>query len=229
MVTPTDLVRRLYYQLPDSLRRAELVRRRTPIWERAGIVFIHIPKAAGTSINHALYGRFMGHVRASDVRRWGSSALNALPSFAVTRNPWDRLVSAYRFARRLHAQDWKDHPNVPLSIRRQVPRFGSFNALVDWLDERDITKLNQIFQPQSLFVCNAHGDVIVDHLGKIEDLEPTFDFLREHLGTVPTIGQENRSGDAVDFRTFYTRELIERAAQIYSDDIVRFGYAFPQS
>ncbi|GAH07415.1 unnamed protein product, partial [marine sediment metagenome] len=58
----------------------------------------HIPRNGGTSINNALYGRFMGHYTARDVRFWAPDLFGRLPSFAVTRNPWARLLSAYRFA-----------------------------------------------------------------------------------------------------------------------------------
>lgn len=213
-----------YRLLPAGLRRSILVWSRAPIWLEAGLVFIHVPRAAGTSINRALYGRFMGHARASDIRKWGPRSLKALPCFAVTRNPWDRLVSSYRFACRGHgiggyqAGVWR-----PQQYR--IAEFASFESFVkNWLTKRDITTLDGIFQPQHVFICNSRGKVLVDHVGHVENLGPTYDFIRRHLGSMPTIERSNRSGELVDYKEFYTPELRQLVARIYKDDIELFGY-----
>lgn len=221
-------MRSLYYQLPESFRLAVLVRvRAAPHWKRAGVIFVHIPKAAGTSISHALYGRSIAHPRALDIERWATPELRSLPSFAVSRNPWDRLVSAYRFAKRGRGiggarQSWVWRPE-----QYQVPEFDTFERFVkEWLAPRDVPTLDGVFQPQSAFVCDADGRLLVDHIGKLEDLGTTFAFLREKLGYVPAIEEANRSGERVDYRTFYTAELMETVGQIYQHDVRTFGYDF---
>jgi hypothetical protein len=222
-----EMLRSAYYRLPDDLQRALLVKRRERIWTEAGIVFVHVPKAAGTSINEALYGRFMGHVRAADIERWGSAKLKSLPSFAVTRNPWDRLVSAFRFAKRLRDKDWRGDVHVPPSVRAQIPPIDDFAIFVtEWLAHRQITELNQIFQPQSLFLCNANGDVIVDHLGQVEDIGSTYDFVSRHVGQVPPFDRANRSGEPVNYREYYTPALAKLVGDIYADDVRLLGYEF---
>lgn len=220
-------LRNLYHRSPSVLQRAILVRRREAIWRKAGIVFVHIPKAAGTSINLALYGQFMGHVRARDIRLWGSAAVNALPSFAVTRNPWDRLVSAYRFARRGSGIGGDFQAAVHRPEQYRVPEFASFERFVtDWLSKREIAKLDGIFQPQCAFVCGPDEQVLVDHLGRVEDLGATIDFIRRHAGTVPPFDRSNRSGAEIDYRSFYTPQLVDLVGDIYWQDVRTFGYDF---
>lgn len=222
-----SLLRELYYRLPPAVRGALLVKRRSPIWLRAGIVFVHIPKAAGTSINHALYGQFIGHARAVDIDHWGSAEVKALPSFAVTRNPWDRLVSAFRYGQRLHQFDWKMNRSVPRVIRDQVPRHESFGKFVtEWLRHQDPARLNQIFQPQANFICDAKGNLLVDHVGRVEELRPTLDFIRDHTGTELIVEKANPSGAPVDYRTFYTPELVDLVGGIYARDLEAFRYDF---
>jgi hypothetical protein len=222
-----DAVRGLYYRIPDGFQRAVLVRRRQPIWLRTGIVFIHIPKAAGTAVNESLYGRFMGHVHATDIERWGSEELKALPSFAVTRNPWDRLVSAYRFVTRGHGVGGPNAGRVRRADRYRVPEFETFGTFVtEWLRGKDLRRLDVAFQPQCDFVCDSHGAVLVDHVGRLEDLEPTFAFLRERLPELRPISESNRSGDKVDYRDFYTPDLADLVGSIYSNDVMKFGYSF---
>jgi hypothetical protein len=223
---PAEALRRAYYRLPDSLQRAVLVKRRESAWIAAGIVFIHIPKAAGTSINDALYGQFMGHVRAADIRRCGSPRLKALPSFAVTRNPWDRLVSAYRFATAGRGTGGRIQAGVRDPQQYRIPEFESFQRFVtDWLCHRDPARLDPIFQPQHLYVAGG-GSLLVDHLGRLDDLGPTLDFIERHLGSRPSIERSNLSGNSVDYRDFYTPALTRTVAEIYRTDVDLFGYRF---
>ena len=208
-----DVVRDLYYRLPDGVQGAVLVKRRQAIWLRAGIVFVHVPKAAGTTISEAVYGRFLGHVRALDVERWSSRSARELPRFAITRNPWDRLVSAYRDLRRRGGNG--------------IPELESFETFVTrWLARRDPCRLNGVYQPQSRFVCGEDGRILVQHVGRFEALDATMDFLRELLPEMPQIGHANPSGEALDYRTFYTPELVELVGSIYAEDVSLFGYGF---
>jgi hypothetical protein len=222
-----DLLRRAYYLFPDEAQRAILVKRRERIWIDRRIVFIHIPKAAGTSINQALFGRFMGHVHASDVERWGSRQLKSLPSFAVTRNPWDRLVSAYRFARLGRGFGGPIHAGIRRWEQYQAPEFETFESFVtNWLARHDLRRLDGIFQPQWPFVCGANRKVLVDHLGRLDELSPTLDFIAASTGVRVDIQRSNRSGSDVNYREFYTPQLAEAVAAIYREDINLFGYEF---
>lgn len=226
MIVPASL-RDAYGLLPDGLRRAILVRRRSPVWIDAGIVFIHIPKAAGTSINQVLYGRFMGHMRVVDVRRWAPAAVKSLPSFAITRNPWDRLVSAYRFAIRGTGVGRGIQAAIQQPKQYRIPEFDCFDTFVtEWLSRRDVAKLDYVFQPQSLFVCDKAGRVAVDHLGRIENLGPTLDFVSRTIGRPLKLPVSNRSGAAIDYRDYYTPELSALVGRIYAEDVSRFGYSF---
>jgi Sulfotransferase family len=217
----------IYRSLPYRLQVINLIRHHSDLWKRTGVVFIHIPKAAGTSLNLALYGKFMGHFTASDVRRWASADVNALPSFAVTRNPWDRLVSAYRFLKRGKGVGGGHQVVVRRAQRYQLPAFETFERFVrEWLIYKDVAKSDLALQPQSLFVCDSKGKILVDHLGRVEDMKPTIDFLREKLGYAPEISRSNRSGDPVDYRDFYTSQLADLVGTIYARDVEAFGYEF---
>jgi hypothetical protein len=222
-----DVLRNLNRRLPGGLRRALLVRRRAEYWRRAGIVFIHVPKVAGTSMNEALYGRFMGHPRALDLKRWAPPDVKALPSFSLTRNPWDRLVSAYRFASAGQGVGESYRAGMWKPERYRVPEFESFERFVrDWLAPRDATKLDGVFQPQWLFLCDRRMNLLVDHVGRLEDLGPTYDFIARVLGSAPRIARANRSGDSADYRGFYTPELTKIVGDIYRRDAEMFGYEF---
>ncbi len=65
---------------------------------RAGRIFIHIPKTAGTSVCAGLYGRNLPHYTRSFYTAAYGSRIAALPSFSIVRDPVDRLHSAYRLS-----------------------------------------------------------------------------------------------------------------------------------
>lgn len=81
----------------------------------AEVVFVHVPRTGGTSISQALYGRNLPHLSMAYYQALAGDKLAGLPSFAVIRDPIDRLASAYRFIR---AGEHLDHGIQPIrSVR----------------------------------------------------------------------------------------------------------------
>jgi hypothetical protein len=143
------------------------------------------------------------------------------------RNPWERLVSAYRLAVRGKGEGGPFEAAVWRAETYRIPEFRTFGSFVtEWLAPREVTMLDGIFQPQSQFVFDASGSLLVDHLGRLDDLAPTRAFLRERLGRAPAIGEGNRSGPVLDYRDFYTDELVDLVGRIYAEDVRRLGYTF---
>lgn len=220
-------LRKLTYHLPEPIRFGSLVFRRRHLWVKAGVIFIHVPRNGGTSINTALYGRFMGHYSARDVRIWAPDLFGRLPSFAVTRNPWARLLSAYRFARAGRAIDGPAGVGIRHPERYQAPVFGSFERfVVEWLPERDLSKEDLVFRLQSGFVLERDGEVLVSHLGRLEALSELETYLTRTLGRPLKIGHINRTGDILPYRMAYTAEMRDIVARAYGQDVEAFGYEF---
>src|SRR5690625_2614056 len=65
-------------------------------------IFVHIPKTAGVSVAHSLFEiKTAYHVRVSKYQIiFSQDEYNQYFKFAFVRNPWDRLVSAYRFLKK---------------------------------------------------------------------------------------------------------------------------------
>lgn len=220
-------LRVIYRSSPEGFRRAMRVRRHAGLWRNAGILFVHVPKCAGTSISETLYGQFTNHVYASDIERWGEVSVKALPSFAVTRNPWDRLLSAYRFAIRGHGEGGDFLVRTWRPEQYQTSAFATFESFVEeWLVDQKVAKLDPIFKPQKLFVCNETGNALVDHVGKVEDLGPTKHWIESITRKVQQFPHHNRSGKPVCYRDFYSKRLINIVGDIYGADATQFDYEF---
>lgn len=62
------------------------------------LIFIHIPKTGGTSIGKALGFKSTSHIKAKEVTH-SAPLIKGKFSFAVVRNPYERFISLYNYAR----------------------------------------------------------------------------------------------------------------------------------
>jgi chondroitin 4-sulfotransferase 11 len=217
--------------LPDPVRARLLVGRRKGLWRERGIIFIHVPKAAGTSVNTEIYGRFMGHMTAREARSYASEEFAALPSFSIVRNPWSRLVSAYRFATAGTGRGENDAVVAKMmhAKRYRGVEFRTFESFVhEWLVAKDLGRIDYVFRPQSLFTHDGvgTGPCMVDFLGRIEFLQQTEAYVSSVLGRPVSFGHHNRTADSDDYRNWYTPELIRIVGELYAADVKNFGYDF---
>lgn len=211
--------------LPDSLLLGQLVLRRASAWQQAGLIFVHVPKNGGTSINSAVYGRFIGHFRVLDIERVRPNLLRSLPSFAVTRNPWARAYSAWNFVREGAAM--KDGAQIRDPARYQVPEFDSFERFVlEWLPSHDLNREDYVFRPQLQFLLNRKGETGVSHLGRIEEPGSYLPFLEESLGRQIDIRHLNRTADPFRYREAYTPEMRDCLTRCYAADMEKLDYDF---
>lgn len=199
--------------------------RRYNYWESMKCVFVHVPKAAGTSVNTALYGRTLGHYSAMQIQSRFPSLFSDCFTFSLVRNPWDRALSAYRFARIGRTESM----GVRKPEQYQIPEFSSFERFVcDWLPSKDLSKCDFIFQPQYSFVCDQNMKVMVDHLGYVERLAETISFVEACLGRTLEVKMANSTASRdTNYRDAYVNnEMIETVRSVYKDDIDLFGYEF---
>lgn len=211
--------------LPDNLLLGQLVLRRAFAWKDAGLIFVHVPKNGGTSINNALYGRFMGHYRVQDIERFRPDLLRALPSLAVTRNPWARAYSAWNFARK--GAEMNDGAQIRDPKRYRGAEFSTFERFVlEWLPQRDLHREDYVFRPQVQFLLTRAGEIGVTHLGRIEEVGTYLPFLEDILGRKVEIGHLNRTADPFRYREAYSPGMRDMLARCYAADLERFPYDF---
>jgi hypothetical protein len=80
------------------------------------------------------------------------------------------------------------------------------------------------FMPQSHFICNKAGDLMVDFVGRFERLNDDFDVVARRLGLAVKLPLKNQSEHA-HFAAYYDSETEGIVRQVYSLDIEAFNYA----
>lgn len=193
-------------------------------WRKFGCIYIHIPKAAGTSINKAIYGKTLGHYKAQEIKSKFPSLYEKSFVFSFVRNPWDRVASAYRFVKSGGTSTMRVYK--PEQYRR--PEFDSFEKFVlEWLPKQDLSKVDVVFQPQSFFVCDKHDDISVDYLGKIENIASDIENVSAKVGYYINLKRENSTGTPKDYRELYKNDdMIRQVYDIYKSDVDAFDYSF---
>jgi hypothetical protein len=142
-------MRALVFRLPLAMRRRKLI-------------FVHVPRAAGTSIAQALYGpHCIQHHSARYYRALAPEFWRDSDSFALVRDPFDRFASSYAFVRGGGAE------NARLSevFQALTARLRSVDDYLSFIEGRDIFDLDFVMRPQSWFVSDLEsGAVLVKRL-----------------------------------------------------------------
>lgn len=203
------------------------------------VFFAHVPKCAGTAIDHYLSAQF-GPLAFHDVRfnanpprrRWtrsspqhveAESLARLFPeeffdaSFAVVRHPVIRLVSVFRFHRDIEGRIAADMPfsgwiSTVARKRRTTP----------WQFDNHTRLMTEIV-PQSAVVFRLEDGMakVVDWLQDLAGPDRTLPRVVEHRNVLSTrLSHEGKPDNPV----ILGREDIDAIAQLYRDDFERFGY-----
>lgn len=151
-----------------------------------------------------------GHISLEQIRPFlGEQAFADYFKFAFVRNPFDRFVSYCAFMTRADGAFLKNP--------QQVMRYILFQA-------RPLQHV--LFQPQHTFVTDAQGRLLADRIGRVEDMQASYDAICERIG-IPTasLGQVNSSRRG-SYRDYYDPALIDGVADFYQRDLELFGYEF---
>ncbi len=186
--------------------------------------FIHVPKAAGLSVYDAL-----GMERPLDTHAPATACRIADPvffdgafRFAVIRNPWDRLVSAYHYL----SQE-SPFPQDRIWARRRLaraPDFASFMRLMAHPWTRNQIMGWRHFLPQASFL-EVRGKNAMELLIPFEALDDGLAYVATRIGVQARLMHMNKSKRG-DYRGYFTDESAELVARVYANDIVLTGAKF---
>lgn len=193
-------------------------------------IFVHIPKAAGSSVRNAfhpytrqpnpiarffakrqakpgVYGNLHIHSKAREYRATLGPAFEEHFVFTLVRNPFALMVSSYHYIRR--------RPNHDQHAKVSGMDFASY--------VEDRCRNVQDGRTQFDFTHDADGTCLVDYVGHVESIADSIAAVNAKLGTTAEIGHVNQSRhDAV--AAHFTAETQEMVAEGYRRDFETFGY-----
>lgn len=190
-------------------------------------IFVHIPKCAGISIGRAMFGEYSGnHMNIATYQLiFSKSEFDAYFKFAFVRNTWDRLVSAFFFLKKggiaKRDREW---------AAANLNEFDNFeDFVIGWITPENILTWEH-FKPQYRYICDPHGKLQVDYVGRFERISRDFDYVCGQLGIEAKLPHLNRtSKKRKHYQSYYSTETREIVAEVYRKDIEMFNYRFDGS
>lgn len=187
------------------------------------LVFVHVPKTAGTTISEFIRHRFAesvidvakqykddrvygGHLPREQMNADFSKYMSSLPIFSVCRHPYDRLVSGFLHWIRDRGYGEGDYPQgfnfeSWLKGKNHVMKL----PLSTWIRESDII----------LRYENLSNDII-----KMEEvLGFEIKLLKKNVGIRELFGHEYPKGNDI-----IRPDIKEYIQETYKEDFERFGY-----
>ena len=204
-------------------------------------IYVHIPKSAGNSIEYALgHDRNrkdildinektytdISHNTAAKIKKHHTNEeqWNNYFKFAIVRNPFDRIVSSYNFLCKItKTSNLRD--SVP--FKDFVFRKGIFKN--DFHPSIIIKKNNKYRQimPSHQYVYDENNNLLVDYVGKFENLKEEWDFICKQLKVELELGHYNKCNrDNEHYRDYYDEETKVFVTEACKKDLEIFGYEF---
>lgn len=149
-------------------------------------IFVHVPKAAGTSISKAIYGRRMGHYPIDAYFHANNIKAEKYYKFAFVRNPITRTLSAWNYLQvspHLEDREW---------FNKNLASFDSFNEFViNWVNDANVYSWKH-FVPQTSYIM-IDNHIAVDDVFKTEKIYDSCQILQQKLNTKILLRHQNKS------------------------------------
>lgn len=187
------------------------------------VLFIHIPKTAGVSLIRT-YEDYFSDARHSPALLYKlllGTKFSEFATFAIVRNPWARLFSAYNFL--IGGGLIETDREMGQILIRECPSFEQF--VKEWLPKYGVCSYMH-FVPQHEFVCGWGDSVIVKNIIKLEQLDAGWPDLTAKLGISQREIPRANAGTKRDYREYYDKKSTDIVGKLYKKDINLLGYSY---
>jgi len=191
------------------------------IYAHLKTIFVHVPKAAGTSIekrlrenNNVVVG---GHTTAEGFREKYPGVFDDYYKFAVVRHPLSRFVSAFSYL-----LDRPINVNLRNKIVHECATLDDFTSCVEAKPDL-ISQIVHLF-PQHKFICDAQDRILVNDVYRFEKLP------EEWLRICQTIGLRHEPLEMLNPSSAGKLEMVNKSrlvglvTSLYRKDFELFGF-----
>ena len=199
--------------------------------EEYKLIFCNIKKVASSSIEKYMINNLNAKICSPENYYSGPSYNNYKEyfSFAFVRNPLDRLLSCYK--------NKIKNPNIINEETGMGIIFDkyksdgifykemSFKEFLKAIISLDPLRYDDHFNPQYQYVCDVNENIVVDFVGKFENIENDFQYLINNKNLpISKLPHLNKS----TFNENYDEETTELAKQVYGvkKDMEIFNYNY---
>jgi hypothetical protein len=187
------------------------------VWH--GPLFVHVPKAAGSSILGSGVTNTLGHKTLLFYCGHLPAGVEMPFSFAVVRAPLARFISAFYYL-----QSGGSNSMDAMWAKRNIPRGMDHNAFAEHMEQHSNVMRWMHFRPQSDFVCLDDGAIGVDRILKLETIQTEWrEFALAH-GLNPQLSHANAALESSGTRPETNQRCREIIARIYARDFAVLNY-----
>ena len=217
-------------------------------------IFIHVPKTGGTSIEEYFGKNMAGKGKHRSLREWcelyeyergDRLASDRIPcpivppssfdhefsqyfKFTVVRNPWDRMVSYWKY-KKIHSGvggRFLPFPGLDFAREKSFPKW--LNCAADLSQEQWDAFAPIGFATQKQMI--THGQICMDYIIRFEDLQNGFDEVCKKIGhqpkpphrKLPHVHKTNHK----HYSAYYNDQTEQFIRERYAEDIKMFDYHF---
>jgi hypothetical protein len=205
------------------------------IYDKYKCIHVHIPKTGGTSIAHAFRGTWIdpfdkinrvheGHATACEIKKYYATEeqWNNYFKFAIVRNPFERVASAYNFL--VGGTMKKSRFENRVEFRSFVTRTNFYNKMLSSENKSAERSFNYIVKPAVDYLFED-DNLLVDYIGRFENLEEEWEIICEKLKIKMELPHKRRYHHKY-YKEFYDEATKRIVAKTYKKDIEIFGYEF---
>ena len=194
------------------------------------LLFIHIPKAAGSSVRawyKKRYGKFYKSMHGSVNHPVLKEINKTMHSFTIVRNPYDLVFSWYRYKYSMLEETRHRDPEELAAWHK-----GFDYWLQNYAEKINLTKdkqgtYNKISPSYNqLSYISTNGKVKVNTILRFESLDKDWGLINAICGSEIQLPYQNKTKVQGDYKTAYTVTSKKIVEQYYKDDLEFFNYNF---
>ncbi|HEY0230355.1 MAG TPA: sulfotransferase family 2 domain-containing protein [Dokdonella sp.] len=151
-----------------------------------------------------------GHISALQIKPvLGAPMFDDYFKFAFVRNPFDRFVSYCAFVSR----DTGHFERSPLAFMKYVVK-----------ELRPLERV--LYRPQHELLTDADGRLLVDFVGRTEQMQTSYDEICARLGIAAATLEQVNASSHNPYWSYYDEELVDLVGAQYQTDLALFNYRF---